>query len=310
MTDDRSWTRSGIDPVAYHALVNDLPASALWSLLLDVFAARASRRLPADLVRQYERDTFTAPAAIDQRTLVELDGHLLAAAQGFEAIELSPLAPLGSSSAIALASQHKVVSALRGTEVVSDPTNVLALEATRRLRAKPGQEVHLATCHRCVRAQAVPKVDGFAQHFRIFCLASAGRERKDRAFLVEALVNQIRTHLSALDRLERHGYEFRERRVRVLSTPANDAIAERVASAIASVPVERSPLDHAYYDGIRFMINVQGLDGSGWPLIDGGAFSWLRALTSNHKHVFVASGMGAQLVAYAFRRRDDARVSE
>lgn len=288
--------------MAYDALATGLPASALWSFLLDVFAARASRRLPADLVRQYERDTFTAPAPIDQRTLVELDGHLLAVAEGFEAIELSPLAPLGSSSAIALASQHKVVSALRGTEVVSDPTNVLALEAARRLRATPGQEVHLATCHRCVRAQAVPKVEGFAQHFRIFCLASAGHERKDRAFLVDALVNQIRTHLEALNRLERHGYAFPDRRVRVLSTAALDAVGERVASAIAGIPVSRTVLDHPYYDGIRFMIDVRGTDGSGWPLIDGGAFSWLRALTSNHKHVFVASGMGTQLAAYAFRR--------
>lgn len=302
MTEDRSWARSGLDPAAFDALACGLPASALWSLLLDVFAARASRRQPADLVRQYERDTFTTPAPIDQRTLVELDGHLLAAAEGFGAIELSPLAPLGSSSAIALASQHKVVSALRGTEVVSDPTNVLALEVARRLRTGPGREVHLATCHRCVRAQAVPKVEGFAQHFRIFCLASGGHERKNRGFLVDALANQIRTHIRALDRLERHGYAFPERRVRVLTTPANDAIGDRLASAIADVPVARSVLEHEYYDGVRFMIDVRGTDGSGWPLIDGGAFSWLRALTSNHKHVFVASGMGAQLAAFAFRR--------
>lgn len=302
MTDDRSWTRSGLDAAAYDALAHGLPASALWSFLLDVFAARAARRQPADLVRQYARDAFTAPAPIDQRTLVALDGHLLAAAEGFEAIELSPLAPLGSSSAVALASQHKVVSALRGTEVVSDPTNILALEAARRLRMTPEQDVHLTTCHRCVRAQAVPKVEGFAQHFRIFCLASAGHERKDRGFLVDALSNHVRTHLRALDRLERHGYAFPERRVRILTTPANDAIGDHLAAAIADVPAARSLLEHEYYDGIRFMIDVRGTDGSGWPLIDGGAFSWLRALTSNHKHVFVASGMGAQLAAYAFRR--------
>lgn len=302
MNDDRSWTRADLDPAAYEALASGLHASALWSLLLDVFAARASHRRPIDLVRQFERDPFTAPSPIDQRTFVELDGHLLAAAEGFEAIELSPLAPLGSSAAVALVSQHKVVSALRGTEVVSDPTNVLALEAARRLRAMPGRNVHLATCHRCVRAQAVPKVDGFAQHFRIFCLASAGHEHKDRGFLVDALVGQIRTHLAALDRLERNGYAFPERRLRVLAAPGNEALRERVASAITGLPIEQSTLDHRYYDGIRFMIDVRGTDGSSWPLVDGGAFSWLRALTSNHKHVFVASGMGAQLAAYAFRR--------
>jgi hypothetical protein len=37
------------------------------------------------------------------------------------------------------------------------------------------------------------------------------------------------------------------------------------------------------------------------PLIDGGAFDWLRKLKSNQKLSFVASGMGSQLAAYLFR---------
>jgi hypothetical protein len=37
------------------------------------------------------------------------------------------------------------------------------------------------------------------------------------------------------------------------------------------------------------------------PFIDGGAFDWLRKLTSNNKLVFVASGFGSQLAAYLYR---------
>ena len=33
------------------------------------------------------------------------------------------------------------------------------------------------------------------------------------------------------------------------------------------------------------------------PLIDGGAFDWVSRLSANRKHVFVASGLGSQLVA-------------
>ena len=106
-----------------------------------------------DLVRQWERDRFTSPAIVDQRTMNELDSHLLAAAAEFEALELSPLAPLGVCSVVGPTSQNKIVSALRGTEVVSDPTNVLALECAKRLREKPRRTIKLATCHRCVRAQ-------------------------------------------------------------------------------------------------------------------------------------------------------------
>ena len=294
-----------LDEAAFAALAKGLPASEVWSLMLDVLARRAGRRSPAELVRQWGRDRFVQPSYVDQRTLVDLDGHLLAAAEGFEAIELSPLAPLGVCSVIGLASQNKTVSALRGTEVVSDPTNVMALECARRLRADAGRIVRLATSHRCVRAQEIPKRPGHAAHFRLFSLATAGRERKDHAFVVDALVEQITTHLAALDRLEQNGYSFADRRVKILSTPARDALAERIAGAVgvrtSGVTVSREVFDHPYYDGLRFLINVRTPQGEDVFLSDGGAFDWCAKLASNRRLVFVASGMGAQLVAYLFR---------
>ena len=202
---DRSWTQAGIDEETFETLAQDLPASRLWSMLLAVMERRAQSRGPSTLADQYARDGFTQPSYIDQRTLVALDGHLLAAADGFEAIELSPLAPLGVCSVVGPTSQNKIVSALRGTEVVSDPTNVLALECAGRLKKSPDHIVKLATCHRCVRAQELPKQPGFAPHFRIFCLASAGREQKDQGFVVDALIEHISIMLDALERLERHG---------------------------------------------------------------------------------------------------------
>src|SRR5688500_2572313 len=94
----RSWVSAGIDDPTYAVLARGLPASRLWSLLLDVMEQRAAQRTPGALMDQWERDRFTEPAYIDQRTLVSLDSHLLAAASAFESVELSPLAPLGSSS--------------------------------------------------------------------------------------------------------------------------------------------------------------------------------------------------------------------
>ena len=297
---ERDWTSAGIDEAAYAELASGLPASELWSLLLDVMARRAADRSPADLVRQWERDPFVQLASIDQRTLVDLDGHLLAAAHRFDAVELSPLAPLGACSVVGLASQNKIVSALRGTEVVSDPTNVFALECARRLRTDPTQVVRLATCHRCVRAQQVPKLPGFAQHFRIFCLATAGRETQDHGLLVAALAEHIATHLAALDRLEQHGYRFDDRRVRILATEARATLGDRVAETVGGV-VKREPLEHRYYGGLRFLINVRTRDGADIPFVDGGTFDWVGKLAANNRLVFVASGMGAQLAAYLFR---------
>lgn len=167
----RSWVKAGLPPGTCDALTDGLPASRLWSLLLDIAEARAARRRPAELVEQWDRDRFVQPAIVDQRSLVEVDGHLLGAASSFESIELSPVAPLGVCAIMGHASQNKVLSALRGTELVSDPTNVMALECARRLHRDTTAVVRLATSHRCVRAQPIPKQRGLTANFRIFCLA-------------------------------------------------------------------------------------------------------------------------------------------
>jgi hypothetical protein len=298
---DRDWARAGLDEAAYTALAEGLAASELWSLLLGIAERRAGQRSGASLLRQWETDRFVQPAYIDQRTLHQLDAHLLAAAADFEALELSPLAPLGSCSAIGLASQNKVVSTVRGTEVVSDPTNLLALESAKRLRRDAAQVIKLATSHRCVRAQAVPRVAGYAAHFRMFCMTTAGHERKDHGLLVEALSEHIRTHLSALDRLEQHGYGFPDRRIRVLADAPRARLGERIAAGIGATPVVLETLAHDYYDGLRFMISARSAGGEQLPLIDGGCFDWLRKLGSNNKLVLVASGLGSQLAAYLYR---------
>src|SRR4051794_39171769 len=121
----RSWVAAGLPAHVYNELTHRLPASRLWSLLLEVAHARAAGRRPAELVEQWDRDRFVQPAIVDQRSLVEVDRYLLEATAAFESIELSPVAPLGVCTIMGHASQHKVLSALRGTEVVSDPTNVM-----------------------------------------------------------------------------------------------------------------------------------------------------------------------------------------
>ena len=298
---DNSWATQGVDEAAYAALARGMPASEVWSLLLSVLRERAEHRTARALTEQWERDRFVQLSYIDQRTLIDLDSHLLAAAADFEAVELSPLAPLGATSSVALTTQNRVVSTVRGTEVVSDPTNVLALESARRLREDPARIVRFCTSHRCVRAQAVPKVPGFAAHFRMFCMSSAAHERKDQAFVTEALLHHIRTHLQALDRLEQHGYRFPNRRVRLLATEQRAPLARRIAESIEGVPVALEPLEQQYYDGLRFMISANSVSGGDIPLIDGGAFNWLHELAANHKLVFVASAIGSQLAAYAYR---------
>lgn len=298
----RAWVVDVLGEQGFEQLAATIAGSELQSLLLEVMRRRAAARTPADVLAQYRRDRFVRPCPIDQRVLVELDSHLLAAAEGFDAIELSPVTPLGTSSTVGPTDQHKVLSALRGTEVVSDPTNVLALECAERLRAAPDAPVHFATCQRVIRAQALPKdKPHFAAHFKIFCLASAGRETKDHGFAVDTLAHHITTMLRALDRLEQHGYRFGERRVDILATAEKSAIGDRIASAVGGT---RKLLEHPYYNGgVRYMLWVTHTSGEQVPLIDGGLFDWVAKLTSNRRAVYATTGMGAQLAAAAFRTR-------
>lgn len=297
---NRSWIVENVGAVAFEQLASGLAGSDLHSALLEVMQRRAAARRPSDVLAHYQRDGFCAPAAVDLRTSLAVDTHLLAAAEGFEAIELSPVAPLGATSALGHTSQNRVLSALRMTEVVSDPTNVLALECARRMRARPETAVHLATSHRVLRNQPVPKLPGHTQHFRMFVLASGGLEAKGHGFTVDTIVLHIRTMLGALDRLERFGYAFGERRVDVFATTERNAVGDRIAEQLGAIAA-RQPLEHAYYSGgLRYQIRVTAPDGAGVSLIDGGAFDWLAQLASNRRAVYLASGAGAQLIALRF----------
>jgi hypothetical protein len=297
----RSWVTAGFPREAYDALTDGLPASRLWSLLLDVAEVRAAGRSPAQLVEQWGRDRFVQPAIVDQRTLVEVDRHLLDAASTFESMELSPVAPLGVCSIMGRASQNKVLSALRGTELVSDPTNVLALECARRLHRDRAAVVRVATSHRCVRAQPIPKRRGLTANFRIFCLATAGLERRNHACVLDAIVEQIRVMLHALDRLEQHGYAFPDRRITILAREEKVALGDRIAASLGDTTIARALLEHPYYNqGLRFQIAARSSEGVDIPLVDGGAFDWVAKLTSNRRAVYVASGLGSQLVPVMF----------
>jgi hypothetical protein len=324
----RRWIHELLGAETFERLATHLSGSQLSSVLLEVMQHRAAARTPSEVLAQYERDPFCRPAQSDLRTALDVERHLLAAAADFEAIDLPPVAPLATCSSVAPTAQNRVLSALRSTEVVADPTNVLALECAHRLRAAPAAApagastpgtagastpasarapapapVHLATCQRVIRAQPFPKLPGYAAHFRIFVLASGGIETVDHAFTAATLTHHIHTMLAALDRLEQHGYAFGERHIDLLATPARAALADRIAAALAPTPVQRKPLEHPYYSaGLRYMLWVTAPDGTPVPLGDGGAFDWLTKLTSNRRAVYIASGAGAQLIPLRFRR--------
>jgi hypothetical protein len=82
--------------------------------LLELARQQAARRRPADLVAQIERDRFVQPSLLDLRLVHELDGLALGAASRFEAVLLSPVAPLGSCSGCARSTYYDGVRVMFG----------------------------------------------------------------------------------------------------------------------------------------------------------------------------------------------------
>jgi hypothetical protein len=293
-------------PRDHHVLgheLGDAPPSETTPTLLALARRQAARRRPADLLAQWERDAYVAPSILDGRTMHALDGLALDAAEGFEALVLSPVAPLGSCSVIAPTSQDRTLSANRGTEVVSDPTNVLALECARRLRVDPTTTQRLCTLHQVVRCQPFLPGKGFSRHFRLLAMAEAGPARGEDGFEVEAFAGAIAVFVWLCDRAAALGYHVPERELVLRVAEGHHALANRIAARLepTGLPIQREPLDSPYYDGVRMLFNVHMAQGETIPLGDVGRFDWVARLTANRRMRMVAAGFGVQLLPLRFR---------
>ncbi|HZY78983.1 MAG TPA: hypothetical protein VFE50_05630 [Cyclobacteriaceae bacterium] len=285
--------------------LNDLPATELQSLLLEVFRRSATSITPQQLLKAYETNRFVTPSAVDPITFYKTEiGMLqLAKSEGFEPLELSPLAPLGNCSAIGLADQNKIISAGRGTEVVADATNLMALEAAvRRKHTKFGKDpVNLCCVHRHVRAQAIPNIKGFTPHFKIFTAVTAGRDSGSLEFEKTALLQHLSYYkkffVDDMD-LTRSVVIIKGLKTENGNTDKSRHLYEFVKSRLDGFQLsfEEVPEDkHRYYQHTRFSLNID-FNGREFNIGDGGFVDWGSKLTSNGKERMFTSGVGVELL--------------
>lgn len=193
---ERVWRQALHNPRT--ALEQGLDPSELTTLLLDVVRNRAAIVTPARLVQRWREDRYVQPVASDPRRVWRVESRLWdVLSEEFTGIELSPVAPLGTCSSVATVNQNRIISTMRGSEVVSDATNVLALEAAARRKKNPALPVNLAACVRVLRAQPFAG-EGLFQHFRTFALLSSGRDRGSCLTEAEMLSAHLRFWLHAV----------------------------------------------------------------------------------------------------------------
>jgi hypothetical protein len=283
-----------------------LSGSDFTTVMLEVVRRRAARETPVTVLRRYQRDRFVRPGGTPWRSVRRAEDTLLRCLPPeTEVVPLAPLVPLGTHSALATVSQHKVVTAIRACEVAADPTNALALEAAARRAGVRSGVVRLAAVQRVVRAQRFPA--GWAAHFGLFATVTAGRDQGSRRFELAALDEQLRF---AVDALRAAGV----RRVQVALTPLSDA-GERIAAATAEALGAAAPsadivMDHeraggrGYYRDLCFKVNalmdgaVDGTgDGAPEEIGDGGFTDWTAQLLADGKERLLITGYGVDRLA-------------
>lgn len=298
---ERIWSSVLDDPRA--ALTRGLSPTDLQSLLLDVARSRAGQVSPARILQRWRQDRFVQPSAADPRRLAGIEARLWELLpEDFSGIELSPVAPLGVCSAVAPVDQNRVVSTVRGTEVLSDPTNALAVEAARRRSAgSRGGRVDLAACHRVLRAQAFAG-PGLAAHFRLFALVSSTRDRGSGMAEAEMLADHLAFWSDVLQDLAR----WHRPRLTVTGFDGG-VVAERVHDTVlpalaARAPAVRIEEDHARTHGRGYYssaaLGIRAYDGPDEiDLGDGGVTTWTASLLGDAKERTVVSCAATERLA-------------
>jgi hypothetical protein len=266
------------------ALTRGLPPTDLQTLLIAVARARADQATPAGVMSRWQHDRFVRPAASDPRRVAAVEARLwqLLPAE-FTGIDLSPVTPLGTCTAVAPVSQNRIVATVRNTEVVSDSTNTLAVEAATRRRGQPKDgRVDLAACHRQLRAQVFGP--GAAAHFRLFALVSSARDSGSGRTEASLLTRHLAYWLDVLETLLRHRQPHIE-----VSVFDNPVLAERLTDTIRPGLADRTAYlidkpgrtqGRGYYTGFALRITA---DHGETELGDGGLTAWTAQLTHDAK---------------------------
>jgi hypothetical protein len=312
MSDDEIAARIARDagiPNLVELLGSRLPPTDLQSLLLAVYRRRVAELTPRALLERYEQNPFSQPARVDPAALLELDRLAFACLpEGWERIEIAPVCPLGTSSVLGGLSQNRAVATVRNTEVVSDSTNVLALECARRRRRARGSkrdlaaQVKLCTSARLLRSQ--PYEDPFLPHFRLLGLVSAGRDAGSSRFELGAAVEHLDFYLRVLRGVVDLGFHVGRWEVSLTDLGVGQGSIE--GGVIAPLARRHSEVEfgldpdrkagRGYYARLCFWIHGTTQAAERLQLVDGGCTDWTQSLLSDRKERLLISGMGSELL--------------
>ena len=276
-----------------------LPTSDSNTFLLEVFKLQAKRMTPVGLPKAYQANRFTAPSNVDPSAYHQLETELLKIAgdMAIDGILLSPSAPFGSCSVFGCVNQNNVISAARQTETLADPTNMLAVIISDRLKSgviAKTQTVHYCTTARVVRSQAFSGKLVFP-HFGLFCIVSSGKDSGSYSCEKELLVKQLAYYQKLLVEKYDAGLSMvlRKRNGYTDGDGFFERMAELVRNELPGVPLsfDLETENNDYYKGIDFKLYMKK-DNEKVEIGDGGFVDWIAKMTCNRKERCLISGVG------------------
>jgi hypothetical protein len=297
---ERVW--GNLSAAARRTLEAELAPADLHTLQIDLARTRAAEASPAWVMRRWVADRFVAPARTDQRLLARIEARLWdLLPPKFVAVELAPVVPMGTCSSVAAVDQNRVVSTVRGTEVVSDPTNALAVEAAWRRRRHPADRVDLATAHRVLRAQ---RFDGPAEfaHFRLFALVSSCRDEGSSRSEANMLLDHVAFYREALASLlpdRRSAVRYTMFAPSGLRDRIADTVEPRLDPDLATEFAERPERTRGagYYMPAAIDLATHDDGAAEVDLGDGGFVGWTAQLLGNAKERCLISCLSTERVA-------------
>jgi hypothetical protein len=277
----RVWSRL---PAGAREAIDALSPTDLQTLLMSVAQSRAARVRPAVVLRRWQEDRFVRPAEADPRALAAVEARMWQhLPEEFDAVELSPVVPVGTCSAIAAVSQNRIVSTMRSVEVLSDTANALAVEAADRRVRRGDHEVHLTASHRLLRAQQFPP--GYSQHFRLLTLVSSAPDTGS----ARTQARLLRLHFGYWRRVFADLAPAAQTRLAIF----NVAVRERLAE---SAPDESVVPDHERREGYYIDAAFRFVAGD-VELGDGGLTAWTAQLMGNAKERCLVSCASVERLA-------------
>lgn len=287
-------------------LSNKLSGSELNSLLLEVFERRVMQETPSSLLGKYTKNKLVKPAQLDFLKFKEeeLECCKIVANSSFELIELSPVAQLGTSSIMATVNQKKVLTALRNTEVQSDPTNSIALHyaSLKKNNELSEKTYNFSNVSRVIRTQVFSNPN-FTPHFPILCLISCGMDTGSFEFEK----TEIYKHFAITQDVCKSVFGFNNLFFEIIPCKEYDSNSPLISNSLShiknsgfDVRIAESDSQNNYYYGMRIKVKIIA-DGVEYEIGDGGLLDWTQKLLANKKERMLTMGLGIQLL-HLFRK--------